>query len=97
MRTITFSGRLSYMEERDAKNLEKNEQKKDQNLEARRAAYERKQEGMLEQCKRCMKNGQPSFDHCNYHCSNGKRLRWLEAEYSDVTGWSHQNWRSGMK
>lgn len=99
------------MSARDAKNIttiekiepkqepidEQIEQKEDPKHAERKAAYERKQAEMLERCKRCMKNGQPSTERCTYHCDNGKRLRWLEAEYSDVTGWSHQNWRNGAK
>lgn len=33
----------------------------------------------------------PSADCCD-ECTIGRRLRFLEAEYSDVTGWSHSKW-----
>ena len=56
--------------------------------EARREAYERKRQEILKNCEGCRMQ---SAERCT-SCTFGKRLRWLEAEYADVTGWSHGKW-----
>ena len=63
-------------------------------LPERKAAYQRRQEPLEARCKRCREISSPSIDRCNYHCDNGRRLRMLEVEFSDVTGWSHDNWKN---
>lgn len=57
-------------------------------MEERKKAYERRQSSIKTKCSKC---NNISYDRCN-SCIIGKRLRWLEAEYSDVTGWSHERW-----
>lgn len=59
----------------------------------RREHYEKKREDLNKNCERCRKTQHPTIERCNYHCSIGRKLRMLEAEYSDVTGWSHDHWR----
>lgn len=58
-------------------------------MEKRKKEYERKQEVLLERCRICNSYNSPTPECCNY-CSTGKKLRWLESEYSDVTGWKHE-------
>ena len=58
----------------------------------RKEKYERRREELLKQCEICRKTQKPTYERCNYGCTTGKRLRWLETEYSDVTGWSHEKW-----
>ena len=54
----------------------------------RRATYEAKREEAQKPCAKCtMRNP----ERCTW-CTFGRRLRALEAEYSDVTGWSHSKW-----
>lgn len=60
-------------------------------MEKRKEAYERKQNELLERCRICRSYNSPTPECCDYHCNTGKKLRWLEAEYSDVTGWNHEN------
>ena len=65
------------------------------NLTERRAEYERKRESLLKICKVCRQQNKifpPTSDRCDYGCDTGKRIRWLETEYSDVTGWTHKKW-----
>lgn len=59
----------------------------------RQLAYETKKKELSQICENCRKTQSPSTERCEYHCSNGRRLRWLEAEYSDVTGWNHKRWK----
>lgn len=61
--------------------------------EERRKQYERKVVALEKNCETCRKTQNPTIDRCNYHCSIGRKLRMLEAEYSDVTGWSHNHWK----
>lgn len=64
-------------------------------IEARRKIFERKKADLSKTCDVCRKrSGMPTIDHCNYGCTIGRKLRMLEAEYSDVTGWSHELWKS---
>lgn len=57
-------------------------------MKERKEAYERKQKELLAKCAHCTAYNSPTPECCE-NCSTGKRLRWLESEYSDVTGWSH--------
>lgn len=60
---------------------------------ARREVYDRKKDALLKTCDACRaRSGMPTIDHCNYGCTTGRRLRYLETEYSDVTGWDHESW-----
>lgn len=61
----------------------------------RKKVYERKRTELLMQCAKCQTYQTPTPDHCNYDCNIGNKLRWLEAEYADVTGWRHQTWNKG--
>lgn len=57
--------------------------------------FRAKQEAILEQCEICRSQNRhfpPTTERC-YHCHNGQRMRYLENEYSDVTGWSHEQWQ----
>ena len=63
-------------------------------METRKQTYERKQNELLERCRICTGYNSPTPECCDYGCSTGKKLRWLEVEYADVTGWNHQgNWK----
>ena len=55
----------------------------------RKATYEAKREEVQKQCNKCI---MISPERCNW-CTIGRKLRALEAEYSDVTGWSHAKWQ----
>ena len=55
----------------------------------RKAIYEARRAEIEKQCAKCIMK---SSERCNW-CTLGRRLRALEAEYSDVTGWSHKNWQ----
>lgn len=62
------------------------------NNDGRKKAYERRMEELQKICERCRKmSGEPTSERCTY-CANGEKVRWLEAEYYDVTGWSHKKW-----
>ena len=65
-------------------------------MNERKEAYERKRKELEEKCILCRKQQTLSFERCNYGCTTGKKLRMLEAEYADVTGWSHKMWNKGM-
>ncbi len=58
----------------------------------RKETYEKRRKELEEKCKRCHKQSNPSWDRCHYHCSIGRKIRMLEAEYADITGWSHNTW-----
>ena len=60
--------------------------------ETRRETYERRKAELQKNCERCKKTQHPTHERCDYGCTTGKKLRWLETEYSDVTGWSHKSW-----
>ena len=64
-----------------------------QTQEGRKKAFEKKKAELDKVCDICRnRSGMPTIDHCNYGCTTGQRLRMLETEYSDVTGWSHDKW-----
>lgn len=64
----------------------------DSNVNERRQVYERKQLELSKCCEVCQENKfLSSVEQCEY-CIVGKRIRMLEVEYSDVTGWSHSTW-----
>ena len=69
-------------------------EKKSEDFEAKKKAYERRRAELTEHCKECMKlGGMPTVDQCNYGCTTGHLLRMLEVEYGkSVTGWSHESW-----
>ena len=56
--------------------------------EARTASYEKRKAQLKCYCDRCV-GSYP--EKCNY-CNIGQKLRWLETEYADITGWSHAYW-----
>lgn len=61
--------------------------------EERKKAFERKRAELYKICDRCRKaSGTPSIERCDYGCTTRRRLRMLETEYSDVSGWSHDKW-----
>ena len=66
----------------------------EETLEQRRADYERKCAEHNSRCETCIK--QSSFpitaERCG-ECTICRKLRMLEVEYSDVTGWSHETWK----
>ena len=55
----------------------------------RKNAYEKKQQELKKYCANCKS---PSVEHCEYGCNIGRKLRYLEAEDADVTGWTHELW-----
>ena len=60
----------------------------------RKEEYEKKRKQLEEVCVKCRKinkNFPPTAERCN-SCRTGNRLRWLQTEYADVTGWSHSIW-----
>ena len=59
----------------------------------RQENYEKKREELEVQCAKCRTSTfMPTSERCDYGCTIGRKLRMLEAEYSDVTGWSHNKW-----
>ncbi|MBE5806384.1 MAG: hypothetical protein E7313_06770 [Clostridiales bacterium] len=65
-------------------------------MNERKDVYERKLNELNQKCLACRKENVISFEKCNYGCAIGKRIRWLETEYSDVTGYSHKIWKKGV-
>ena len=61
------------------------------NLEERKAAYEQRRAELEKHCNGCRTRSVERCDSCTW----GKKLRWLQTEYSDVTGWSHSLWKRG--
>jgi len=63
-------------------------------MSTRKEQYEKKREELNAICTRCRKQNSafpPTIERCEA-CSTGKKLRWIETEYSDVTGFSHKKW-----
>ena len=62
-------------------------------IETRRQAYERRRTKLEEKCRKCQgqENKTQTPERCE-ECIVGWRLRSLETEYSDITGWSHRKW-----
>ena len=56
---------------------------------SRSQRYEKRRTELEKGCIGCKVR---SPDRCD-SCTTGKRLRWLQTEYSDVTGWSHTLWQ----
>lgn len=57
----------------------------------RKEQYEERRKELEKHCTGCKTR---SSERCNW-CTWGKKLRWLQTEYSDVTGWSHKLWNQG--
>lgn len=57
-------------------------------MKERKEAYEKRRNELLERCRHCTAFNSPTPECCEC-CNTGEKLRWLEAEYSDVTGWKH--------
>ena len=57
----------------------------------RKATYEKRKQELQKHCANCKTRSLVRCDSCIW----GQRLRWLETEYSDVTGWSHKLWKEG--
>lgn len=69
----------------------KNFREKDEIVrEERKDVYSRKRDAISVKCKSCTMR---SYERCDA-CIVGQRLRWLETEYSDVTGFSHDAWKN---
>ena len=51
-----------------------------------------KLEKLNKKCVECRKRyGNPTYDHCNYHCTIGAQIHRLDAESEN--GWgSHDHW-----
>jgi len=60
----------------------------------RREQYNSRYCPLIQHCITCQKIYKVSVERCNYHCIIGMRLRWLETEFSDVTGCSHRKWET---
>lgn len=61
-------------------------------MESRRETYNRKVSELSKRCTECRKGAfKPSPERCE-ECTTGRKMRMLEAEYADVTGWSHTKW-----
>ncbi len=68
------------------------ESRKDAYMESRKNAYDRKTKELSERCMVCRSGVfKPSIERCE-ECTTGRRMRMLETEYADVTGWSHTKW-----
>jgi len=61
-------------------------------MNKRKETFDRKRQELNLICQRCRQNSTPSIDRCT-DCTTGRKLRMLEVEYSDVTGWSHDHWK----
>lgn len=63
-------------------------------MEGRREIYDRKVKEISSRCEVCRKGAfPPSVERCD-ECTIGRKLRMLEAEFADVTGWSHKIWKT---
>lgn len=63
-------------------------------METRRETYDRKNEELSKRCEVCRSGRfKPSPERCD-ECNTGRKVRMLEAEYADVTGWSHTKWKA---
>lgn len=61
-------------------------------LQQRKERYETRRAEHTKRCEMCRKSPfPPSIERCE-ECTTGRKLRMLEVEYSDVTGWSHKIW-----
>lgn len=61
-------------------------------MASRKEQYENKRKEISAQCTKCRgRKYPPPLERCE-ECTTGRRLRMLETEYSDVTGWSHSKW-----
>lgn len=61
-------------------------------MENRREIYDRKTNELAKRCEICRKGRfPPSAERCD-ECTTGRKMRMLEVEYADVTGWSHEKW-----
>lgn len=60
----------------------------------RKESYEKKRSETSKRCITCRKSLYPPTPERCEECTTGRRLRMLEAEYSDVTGWSHDKWKT---
>lgn len=57
--------------------------------------YQAKRDAILKQCEICRRQNHyfpPTAERCD-SCTFGKRMRYLENEYSDINGWSHKDWQ----
>ena len=61
---------------------------KQESKETRKDIYNKKKKTLEKVCNNCI---MCSIERCN-DCTTGRTLRYLEIEYSDVTGWSHEYW-----
>lgn len=61
-------------------------------MSKRKEDYEKLRDELTKKCVICRSHNSPTIECCDYSCSTGKKLRWLETEYSDVTGWGHKAW-----
>lgn len=62
-------------------------------MDERKEAFQKKTAELSKRCTICMKQSYfaPTPDRCE-ECNIGRRIRALETEYSDVTGWTHSKW-----
>lgn len=62
-------------------------------MEERKEIYNKKREKLEEECTKCRKRSYFKItpERCE-DCTVGRKIRMLETEYSDVTGWSHKKW-----
>lgn len=58
----------------------------------RKILYEKRRKELEKHCTNCKTR---YYERCN-DCIWGKKLRWLQTEYSDVTGWSHLLWKDNQ-
>lgn len=62
-------------------------------MSTREERFEKKRTELMVHCNRCRsRKYKPSIEQCD-ECSIGRKIRMLEVEYSDVTGWSHSKWK----
>lgn len=60
----------------------------------RQESYNEKRKKLSKRCEDCRKSiFPPTSERCN-ECTIGRKLRMLEVEYSDVTGWTHNIWKT---
>lgn len=54
---------------------------------------QKREEELNKKCMECRrKYGNPTFDHCNYHCQVGNEIHKLDFEKKK--GWdSHEHWK----
>ena len=60
----------------------------------RRQQYQAELDALNAKCAECIQqNGTVDYQRCEQHCYIGFRIRTLEVQNSDLTGFTHEAWK----